>query len=398
MPVFTGRGGCLRLSGDFDAVFLFQKMMKPTFPINLLSMPFCQNGTKTIIPADMAASGRATLANGFPVETQLSEDNGGVAPNRLDFNGALYLSSALLFWLQSGGQAVYQASLNYPVPSIVFHNGLLYWCAAENGPDTEAGVVQPGSDVQYWIVFQEYLKNTSPFRETGGGYNRKTVIANSQVWTAPVEGWYKVSCIGGGGGGGKGGSSGWRGGSGGNQGGTTTFGNLLSATGGSGGGGGGGVASPDSGSGGGGQAGIVTFEYLKLAEGQIVPITIGAGGSGGTVSTPNSYGSHGGGPAGGRGAGPNAGGSGAPGASSGGTTAVGGSGSTPSTGGCGGVNQTGFGGGGGGGSGCDGTGDGVGGAATDGAQYGFGNASSPLTGGNGGNGGAGAVIIEYFQE
>ncbi len=131
--------------------------MKPVFPINLLTMPFCQNGTKTIIPADTAISGRATLKDGFPIETQLPEDNGGVAPNRQDFNGALYLSTAMLFWLQSGGQAVYQASLNYPVPSIAYHDGVLYWCVAENGPDTEAGVVAPGTNDAVWTHFFRYL-------------------------------------------------------------------------------------------------------------------------------------------------------------------------------------------------------------------------------------------------
>lgn len=135
--------------------------MKPTFPINLLNMPFCQNGTKTIIPADSAASGRATLAQGFPIETQLPEENGGVAPNRLDFNGALYLSTSLLFWLQSGGQAVYQTSLNYPVPSMTYHDGILYWCLAENGPETAAGVVTPGTNEDVWINLLSFLAQSA---------------------------------------------------------------------------------------------------------------------------------------------------------------------------------------------------------------------------------------------
>ena len=144
----------------------------PNFPNNLLTRPFAEGGTYRIVPdaESQPGSGRASLKNGFPTETQLPLNNGGVAPNRTDFNGILYMLSSFAFWQQSGGQAVYSASLNYAVPNIVFHNGQMWWCLAPNGPEVSGvGPVAPGTNAAYW---KEYLQALA---EAGGN---STVLGN----------------------------------------------------------------------------------------------------------------------------------------------------------------------------------------------------------------------------
>ena len=86
--------------------------MIPTQPKNLLPSPFAQSGTKSVIPAAQPNPGRASFNLGFPEETQLPLNMGGIAPNRMDFNGMFYMLSAFAFWQQSGGMFNYTAALN----------------------------------------------------------------------------------------------------------------------------------------------------------------------------------------------------------------------------------------------------------------------------------------------
>ncbi|WP_300925413.1 hypothetical protein, partial [uncultured Desulfovibrio sp.] len=61
-------------------------------------------------------------------------------------------------------------------------------------------------------------------------YNARIVLTVSGTWTAPVDGWYRITCIGGGGAGGHGGKGNSNGGCGGYGGGTTYFGSNNPAT------------------------------------------------------------------------------------------------------------------------------------------------------------------------
>ena len=124
--------------------------MIPSQPRNLFAKPFAQNGNFDLIPEATDKSGRASLNSGFPVETQRPLSQGGVAPNRLDFNGILNMLSAFAFWQQSGGQFTYSPALNYTTPNVVFHNGVMWWCLKDNGPDSVNGLAEPGTDIQYW--------------------------------------------------------------------------------------------------------------------------------------------------------------------------------------------------------------------------------------------------------
>lgn len=124
----------------------------PSQPVKLIPRPFAANGTYQDIPDTTATPGRASFTAGFPTETQLPLSQGGIAPNRLDFQGLFNLLTAFGFWQQSGGQWTYAPALNYAVPCIVFRDGKLWWCLRENGPDSANGVKTPGASGSdaYW--------------------------------------------------------------------------------------------------------------------------------------------------------------------------------------------------------------------------------------------------------
>ena len=72
-----------------------------TYPLHFFTQPFCEAGDKTI-PTDVPpAEGRTSLPLGFPPETQKPIRDGGIAPDRWDFNGILYMLSALAYWQQA---------------------------------------------------------------------------------------------------------------------------------------------------------------------------------------------------------------------------------------------------------------------------------------------------------
>ena len=149
-------------------------MPLPTYPQNFLPRPFADNGAHQLIPDDKAASGRASFKEGFPTETQLPLNSGGIAPNRTDFNGILHILSALAFWQQSGGQWAYSATRDYNVPCVVYYDagqgGRLWWCLMPNGPSSVTpGVVSPGTNDEVWQDLYGFLRKAGSGGGGGGG-------------------------------------------------------------------------------------------------------------------------------------------------------------------------------------------------------------------------------------
>ena len=137
-------------------------MPVPAQPANLIPRPFAAEGTFQLIPDAPSAPGRASFTLGFPPETQQPLREGGLAPNRTDFNGMFHMLSAFAFWQQSGGMWNYVATLNYAVPAVVHHNNILWWCVAPNGPDVEdTGAKEPGTDPGCWTEFVRALSGGS---------------------------------------------------------------------------------------------------------------------------------------------------------------------------------------------------------------------------------------------
>lgn len=116
----------------------------------ILSGAFAAEGDKNTIPANNdGLSGLASIAKGFPPITQQPLAQGGLPPQRQDFNGIFNLFSQFLLFAQNGGVYAYNNTLDYQPPAIIYHEGEFYSCVAENGPSTSAGAQEPPAS-SYW--------------------------------------------------------------------------------------------------------------------------------------------------------------------------------------------------------------------------------------------------------
>lgn len=116
----------------------------------ILPGAFAAEGDKNTIPANNdGLSGLASIAKGFPPITQQPLAQGGLPPQRQDFNGIFNLFSQFLLYAQNGGVYAYNNTLDYQPPAIIASDNVFYQCVAENGPSTSAGV-QPVTNTDYW--------------------------------------------------------------------------------------------------------------------------------------------------------------------------------------------------------------------------------------------------------
>lgn len=103
----------------------------------VLNQPFANNGTKNDIPDANTGNQRASLNEGFPAITSIPIADGGIPPERADFNGMLNQDSQFYYFTQNGGVYTYRDDVataigGYPKDAI-----LAYF------PPDEDGVVQP---------------------------------------------------------------------------------------------------------------------------------------------------------------------------------------------------------------------------------------------------------------
>lgn len=121
----------------------------------IMALPFATNGDKATIPSS-PVFGRASLSDGFPIETGLDLSEGGVPPDRLDFNGILHLLSQFAYWVQSGGVPTWNNTLDYVPPArVAGSDGKFYKCVAQSGPTIEdIGPKDPTveGNTDYWIL------------------------------------------------------------------------------------------------------------------------------------------------------------------------------------------------------------------------------------------------------
>lgn len=130
--------------------------MLPIKPDKMVK-PFSQNGDKnTIQDTNDESLGYASLDGGFPPITEQPLLEGGLPPQRKDFNGIFYMLSMFAFWQQSGGLFPYDAALDYNTPAMVLHENMLWYCKKANGPSV-GGAKAPGSDAAYWVNLPDFL-------------------------------------------------------------------------------------------------------------------------------------------------------------------------------------------------------------------------------------------------
>ena len=101
-----------------------------------------------VLPATTpTGSGRASTSGLFPPVTQLPLDQGGIAPERADFNALFKYLGEYLFYLMQGGMFSYSTDYDYTAGNFVLHSGSLYLCIASNGPGS---TVKYPTDAAYW--------------------------------------------------------------------------------------------------------------------------------------------------------------------------------------------------------------------------------------------------------
>ena len=100
------------------------------------------------IPATTpSGSGRASFSGLFPPVTQLPLDQGGIAPERGDFNALFKYLGEYIYYAMQGGVYTYVTTYDYTAGNFVLHEGSLYLCIASNGPGS---AVKYPTDTAYW--------------------------------------------------------------------------------------------------------------------------------------------------------------------------------------------------------------------------------------------------------
>lgn len=122
-------------------------MANPT----LLDMPIARDGNKNAIPTtDNGTTGLLSQQYGWQLINAIPPQQGGKAVKREDFNGALYLLSNLLFYLQKGWQFEWDANQNYYAGCIVKdpNNGKMYQRLNDGTSNTA-----PHADTTNWKLW-----------------------------------------------------------------------------------------------------------------------------------------------------------------------------------------------------------------------------------------------------
>ena len=94
-----------------------------------------------------SGSGRASFSGLFPPVTQLPLDQGGIAPERGDFNALFKYLGEYIYYAMQGGTFSYSTDYDYTAGNLVMHGGSLYLCIASNGPGS---AIKYPTDTAYW--------------------------------------------------------------------------------------------------------------------------------------------------------------------------------------------------------------------------------------------------------
>lgn len=93
-----------------------------------------------------AGSGRASTGGLFPQITQKPLDEGGLAPERADFNALFKYLGDYIYYVMQGGVFSYLSTYAYTAGNLAMFSGAVYECIAANGPGNE----HAPTDTAYW--------------------------------------------------------------------------------------------------------------------------------------------------------------------------------------------------------------------------------------------------------
>lgn len=130
---------------------------------SLLLKPFAESGDKNTLPnvnTDTSNPQNADLTNGFPAITAKTPDDGGIPPERKDFNGLGYLTTLYDFFYQCGGtftfnQTICTAIGGYPLGARLWYtdsNGVTVILRSTIADNTDDFITDPSVIGTSWVV------------------------------------------------------------------------------------------------------------------------------------------------------------------------------------------------------------------------------------------------------
>ena len=115
----------------------------------------------------------------FPALTQVPLSEGGVAPQRTDFNTLFKLLGDNIFYIQQGGVFSYSDTADYERGAFVKYNNELYLCIQDNSSFNQ----HAPTDAEYWlrVALNNDLANYLPL--AGGNITGNLTVQNKNVAT-----------------------------------------------------------------------------------------------------------------------------------------------------------------------------------------------------------------------
>ena len=135
-----------------------------------------QSDTVTLPDEDLQFASFKKL---FPALTQVPLSEGGVAPQRTDFNTLFKLLGDNIFYIQQGGVFSYSDTSDYERGAFVKYNNELYLCIQDNSSLNK----HAPTDAEYWlrVALNNDLANYLPL--AGGNITGNLTIQNKNVAT-----------------------------------------------------------------------------------------------------------------------------------------------------------------------------------------------------------------------
>lgn len=98
---------------------------------SVLAMPFANNGDKNVIPSAPTGTNKASLSEGFPQVTSESIAEGGIPPERADFNALGNIATMFYYFMQCGGAYTFRADVSSAIGG--YPKGALLWYIPATG-------------------------------------------------------------------------------------------------------------------------------------------------------------------------------------------------------------------------------------------------------------------------
>lgn len=119
-----------------------------------IKQAFANGGNRREIPDSATGTNRASMQEGWNDITSTPIDDGGVPPNRLDFNQLGYLATIGLLFLQQGGFVTYDATVSSNLGG--YPKGAVLWIVDNGVPQYAVrstianNTNNPASDMTGW--------------------------------------------------------------------------------------------------------------------------------------------------------------------------------------------------------------------------------------------------------